>query len=191
MTTFVVHTIDSAPDGSRQPVAHIVERIGFLPNLAATLAGSLAAIESFSQLQASLRGTTLTALEREVVGITVSFVNTSGYSLAAHSTFARRLGAGDELVDALRSGADVPDARLRALQRFTIALLYTRGHAAQEDVETALAAGYTRAQLLEVVTQVAYTTMANLAANLAETPIDEAFAGSRPDRAALTPGRSA
>ena len=113
MTTFVVHTIDSAPDGSRQPAANIVERVGFLPNLAATLADSPTAIESFSQLQATLRGTTLTALEREVVGITVSFVNTSGYSLAAHSTFARRLGASDELVEALRSGTDVPDPSRR------------------------------------------------------------------------------
>jgi hypothetical protein len=39
-----------------------------------------------------------------------------------------------------------------------------------------LAAGYAQEHVLEVITQVAYTTFANLVANVARTPVDEAFA---------------
>jgi hypothetical protein len=37
-------------------------------------------------------------------------------------------------------------------------------------------AGHPAEQALEVVTQIAYTTFANLVANIATTPVDDAFA---------------
>ena len=44
-------------------------------------------------MQSALRGSTLSALEREVVGLAVSHENASRYSMAAHSTFAAGAGA--------------------------------------------------------------------------------------------------
>jgi AhpD family alkylhydroperoxidase len=146
------------------PLRELEQRVGFIPNLAATIAGSPVAIAGFVSLQRVLRETTLSALEREVVGITVSAENECEYSLAAHSAFARGAGGSDELVAALRAGEPVADPRLRELQALTQDLLRKRGHVPPHD------------DALEVITQIAYTTLANYAANVARTPIDEAFA---------------
>lgn len=162
---FTVHTPQTAPEGSREALAALERNIGFIPNLAGTIGGSPVALKSFVALQTALRGSRLTALEREVVGVTVSRFNDSAYSLAAHSVFASKAGASPDVVAALRAGEPLSDERLETVRAFTEALL-ERGEPGGLDAEEAL----------EVITQIAYTTLANLTANLASTPIDDAFA---------------
>ena len=58
---------------------------------------------------------------------------------------------------------------------FTLALLRGRGHLDAGEVEALRRAGYTTEQLLEVIAQAGYTSMANWAANVAGTPVDTAF----------------
>ena len=86
---FTVHTAQSAPEGSREALAALERNIGFIPNLAATIAGSPAALQAFGAMQTALRGSTLSALEREVVGLAVSHENASRYSMAA-ATLSRK-----------------------------------------------------------------------------------------------------
>jgi len=148
---------------SEAPLRELEQRIGFIPNLAATIAGSPVAIAGFVSLQGVLRETSLTALEREVVGLTVSVHNQCEYSLAAHSVFARKAGGSDELVAALRAGEPVADPRLRSIQALTESLLRERGHVPEHP------------DALEVITQIAYTTFANYAADVFGTPVDDAF----------------
>jgi uncharacterized peroxidase-related enzyme len=179
MAEFAIHTLDSAPDGSKGPLASLQQGLGFIPNLAATMAASPTLIEGFIGLQQRLARSTLTGVERELVGLTVSFENRCEYSMAAHSTFAQRNGAAEEVIAALRSGRELPDARLEALHAFTRRLLQSRGHLDPGDVEALYQAGYTTEQLLEVIAQASYTSMANWAANLTDTPVDDAFQARR------------
>jgi AhpD family alkylhydroperoxidase len=177
MSNFTIHSAATAPDAARAPLAALEQAIGFIPNLAGTIAGSPTALGGFVALQGQLRDSRLTAVEREVVGLTVSRFNASPYSLAAHAAFAQRAGADPAIVSALRDGQPLPDARLQALHAFTVAVLERRGHA---DETPLLDAGYTREHALEAIAQIAYTTLANLVANLADTPIDAAFAPAAP-----------
>jgi AhpD family alkylhydroperoxidase len=172
MTEFTIHTAASAPEAARAPLATLEQNVGFIPNLAATIGGSPAALAGFVGLQSALRGSRLSGVEREVVGVTVSHANACPYSIAAHSAFAARAGADAATVAALRAAAPLPDARLEALRAFTLAVLDARGHA---DAGPLLAAGYTPEHALEVLAQIAYTTFANLVANVAGTPTDAAF----------------
>jgi alkylhydroperoxidase family enzyme len=73
-------------------------------------------------------------------------------------------------------GATFRTRALRPLQAFTRALLNTAGHVEEEDLAAFLGAGYTAVQAVEVITQIAFTTLANLVANLADTPVDRQFA---------------
>jgi AhpD family alkylhydroperoxidase len=173
MSDYPIHTKHTAPQGSQEHLAGLEKNIGFIPNLAGTIGGSPTAIQGFLAMQSSLRRAGLTPVEREVVGLTTSYANACEYSMAAHSTFALANGAAPEVVAALRAGAELPDARLEALHAFTRELLSERGHVSDAEL---LEAGYSQENVLEVVTQVAYTTFANLVANLADTPVDEAFA---------------
>ena len=175
MTTFPVHTIESAPDGSAEALEGIESRVGFVPNLAATMAGSPVLVTAFGDMQPTLGRSTLTGLEREVVALTLSHANTADYPLAAHGRFAVMQGGSPELVDALCAGGTLTDARLDALATFTRVMIQTRGHVPTPALDAFLAAGYTAENVLEVVAQLGYTTMANLVANIAGPPIDEAF----------------
>lgn len=177
MNTFTVHTAQSAPEAAREALAQLERNVGFIPNLAGTIAGSAAALQGFVALQTALRGSALTALERETVALTVSLANTCPYSMAAHSAFAAGAGASPGLLATLRSGSAVPDARLEAVRQLAAGLLETGGHLPAERLEAFLRAGFTAGQALEVVTQIAFTTLANFAANLAGTEVDGAFAG--------------
>jgi uncharacterized peroxidase-related enzyme len=176
MSEFTIHTKSSAPQASREELAALERNIGFIPNLAATIAGSPTALAGFVAMQSALRGTSrLTGVEREVVGLTVSYANRCAYSMAAHSAFAHGAGASAPVVEALRSGGELPDARLQALAVFTRDLLEAGGHVSESRLAAFLDAGFTRENALEAITQVAYTTMANLVANVADTPVDAAF----------------
>ncbi len=119
MSTFTLHTPATAPEGSRDALSGLERNIGFIPNLAATIGGSPAAIKGFVALQTSLRGTALSPLEREVVGVTVSRFNASEYSIEAHSTFARSHGAGEDLL----SGGELDYPRHEALREFALGVL--------------------------------------------------------------------
>jgi AhpD family alkylhydroperoxidase len=175
---FTIHTEATAP-----ALAAIRERIGFVPNLAAVLASSPTALESFGALQAGLRGTTLSPLEREVAGLAVSFENDCVYSMAAHSTFVVGAGVEPAVLAALRAGEPIDDPRLETVRRFAVALVRDRGHGRE-------AFGLSAAEQLEVATQVVYTTLANLAANLADPPLDEPFAAQRWELRRATLGAS-
>jgi AhpD family alkylhydroperoxidase len=161
MSTFTIH-----PD-SGETLAALERNIGFIPNLAAAIGASPTAIKGFVGLQTALRGSRLSGLEREIVGVTVSRFNDCQYSLAAHTKFARMNGGDDALVAALVAGEPLADERQEALRAFTVALLEQRGHVTPE-LEPELA--------LEVVAQVAYTTFANYAADVSGAAIDAAFA---------------
>jgi alkylhydroperoxidase family enzyme len=83
------------------------------------------------------------------------------------------------VVAALRAGAPLPDARLEALHAFARAVVRERGHVGDAEVQALLDAGFASEHVLELLTQIAYTTLANLVANVAGTPVDDAFAAQR------------
>ena len=68
------------------------------------------------------------------------------------------------------------DTKLEALSTFAGLLVEQRGRASEDDVTAFLAAGYTRAQILEVIVGLAFKTLSNFTNHLADTPIDKQFA---------------
>ena len=72
MTRFPLHTIESAPEGSRAALAASAKAWGFVSNLHATLAESPAALVGYDTLFAEIAKSTLTPVEQQVVFLTVS-----------------------------------------------------------------------------------------------------------------------
>jgi len=179
MTTFAVHTIESAPAASRASLESLQKEIGFVPNLAASMAESPALVEAFTTVRAILRQSTFTPLEREVISLAVSFENDCTYCMAAHSTFAQMAGASADVLDALRAGEVPRDRRLGALATYTRHLLANRGHLSVDAGRALLDAGFTHAQLLEAIAVIAFTTIANYAHNITRCEVDSKFAAQR------------
>src|SRR5262245_50248012 len=143
--TFTIHTMDSAPEKSKDVMQQLQTQVGFVPNLAATMAESPNLIQAFVQLRSINGQASLSPVEREAIALAVSFENQCSYCMAAHSTFAKMNGASDEDLSALRSGKSPRDFRLAALVTFATQMLRARGQVPANAVNRLLEAGFSRA----------------------------------------------
>jgi uncharacterized peroxidase-related enzyme len=173
MTKFTVHTIESAPEGSKPALQKLKDGVGLIPNLAAVMANAPALIEAFVAARAAYQSSSLSAVEREVVSITNAVANNCAYCVAAHSTFAQMADTPSAVLAALRAGKSPTDSRLKALSDFSRKLTTARGQISEADLEAFLAAGFTTAQALEVVVGGAVSLLANFTNHLAHAPLDE------------------
>lgn len=182
MPDFKVHTVESAPEESRAFLRALQERIGFVPNLAASMAEAPALLETFVTLQALGNKTSLSPVERQVIAVAVGTETGCTYCVAAHSTFALKSGADGAIVDAVRARRPLADPRLDALARFARSIVLRQNDAPQR-AEKLLQAGVSEAQLLEVLVAIALPLLATSVFQVTAAQLDGAF---QPQSWALT-----
>jgi AhpD family alkylhydroperoxidase len=175
MTTFQVHDESSAPAAALPFLAKAKSAFGMVPNLLGIFAESPALLEGYMTLAGIFAKTSFTPIEQQTILLTVSFENSCGYCMAAHSSIASGQGMLSAVLAALRKGVPPPDARLEALVQFTRTVVRERGWAGERDLDSFLQAGFTKAQVLEVVLGVGLKTLSNYANHVAHTPVDAPF----------------
>ncbi len=178
MSTFTLHTLDSAPVGSL-PILEVANKgLGFIPNLYAHLAEAPNALNAYKQLGALLEQSALTPEEQQIVLISTSIENRCEYCVAAHSFLARNLVKVDsQRVDTIRAQSCLQDKKLNALVAFTRAVVRERGRVVgRQELNDFFASGYTQQNALEVILGVAMKTLSNYTNHLTDTPLDAAFA---------------
>ena len=176
MTNFNVHTIDTAPDQSRPLLEGAQQAFGFVPNLIGVLAESPATAEAYLALGQIFDKSSLTAVERQVAILAISRYNECTYCVAAHSVIASMQKVPTDVIEAVRNDQPIADTKLEALRAFATAVVDKRGWLADGDVSAFLDAGYSKAQILDVVLAVSLKTLSNYANHITETPLDAAFA---------------
>lgn len=177
MQRFPYHTQDTAPVDARPLLEGAKKKYGMIPNLYAKMAEAPALLQAYLQIAELFARSGLTPVEQQVVLLTVSRVNGCGYCVGAHSVLADMGGVPAEVTDAIRTDAPIADARLEALRRFTARLVEARGWLPEADVAAFLTAGYTSANVLDVVLGVGQKTLSNYTNHLVGTELDAAFAG--------------
>ncbi|MDX2299891.1 MAG: carboxymuconolactone decarboxylase family protein [Xanthomonadaceae bacterium] len=176
MPNFTLHTPESAPEAARDTLTRVAKHYGFLPNLLGGLAEAPAALHGYIALSEQFGKCSLDAQEQQVVLLATSVINECGFCVAAHSFVARNAAKLDDAnLQALRSGGKLPDARLDALAQFTRAVVNERGWVNSAVLDAFLAAGFSKAQVLEVITGVALKTLSNYANHVLETPVNAQF----------------
>jgi uncharacterized peroxidase-related enzyme len=173
---FIIHTLDTAPEASKQDLRAAQKAIGFIPNLLGVLAEAPIALKAYLNLAELLGKSSLTAVEQQVMMLAGSFSNECGYCVAAHSTMATMAKMPADVLDGLRSGKRLADTKLEALRSFTSEMVNSRGRVSDSRIGQFLDAGYTRQNVLEVVFASAMKTLSNYTNHIAETPVDTAFA---------------
>lgn len=176
MNDFTIHTIETAPEGSKASLMNVKANFGVIPNLAAGMAESPSLIKGFFGLREIYFNGSLSDGEIQVLSIVNAIENNCGWCVAFHTFFALKAGISYETVMAIRSGENPTESRLKALSDFTRALIRTRGNVTQEQSGDFFAAGFTKAQALEVVLGVAFSVMANFSNHLIQAPLDAMFA---------------
>lgn len=172
MTQFTAHTLDTAPDAARPIFEGVKSAFGFVPNLQSYMAEAPELLAGYSALWDLFSKTTLSAHEQQVVYLTSNFENECHYCMAGHTTLAKMQKMDPAVIEALRAGTPLPDARLEALHHFTSLVVRNRGWVPDAEVDAFIAAGFTRRNVLEVILGVATKVMSNYTNHIVHTPLD-------------------
>ena len=177
MDSFPIHVNRTVTPEATQLLAGVEIQLGFVPQIFAVLADSPTTLAAFVGLNERLAESSLSAAEQETVQLAASVERESEYCVAGHTRFAQDQRVAKPVIDSLRRSAPVPDVRLDALASFTRALVRSDGRVSSLDLDRFLSAGYEQAQAFEVILGVCVKTLSNLASNLMQIPLDDAFAG--------------
>jgi len=144
--------------------------LGFVPNLYAYFAKSETALGDYLAFQN--RKSTLRAKEREVINLVTSQANDCRYCQSAHTVLGKMHGFTEEQILDIRGGTAPFDAKLDALVKFTASTVENRGRATEESKAAFFAAGYTEANLVDVVIVIGDKIISNYIHNLTGFEID-------------------
>lgn len=172
-------TIDAAPAASQPMLEAVKKQFGIVPNLFRLVSTSPAALEGYLGLSAALNKGALPAQTRERIALAVAEINGCNYCLSAHSYLGKNLAKLDDAeIAANRSGAS-NDPKADAAVRFAAKVARERGHVAEEDLRAVKLAGYSDAQVIEMVLHVALNTWTNYINEVAKTDMDFPVVTSR------------
>lgn len=175
MPNYPLQTVASAPEKSKPAIEQLQKAFGSLPNLPAVIANSPKLINALVGLFAQVHSPGLSEAENQIVLLTDAVTNSSAYAVAFHTTLALQQGISSEETNAIREGRLPKDKRFVALSKLAKALIEKRGHLSEQELESFIAAGFTKEQILEVIAIVAASTITNYTGTIAKPPLEEAF----------------
>jgi uncharacterized peroxidase-related enzyme len=172
MTTFTVHTIETAPEASKAKLEDVKKAWGFVPTLHGMLAESPVALEAYDTLFGLVGKSSLTPAEQQVAYLAVNVMHECEYCAMGHTYLGRMAKLEEETIQALRNAKPIANARHQALRDFTEAVARERGFVGDKAVDQFIAAGFTRQNVLEIVTLIATKTISNYVNHITHTPLE-------------------
>ncbi len=175
MTSFPIHTADTAPAESKPLLESAGNLRGRIPNLYGVLAEAPIAVEAYLMFADLMMRSSFTPTERHVVWFTLNAYHGCHYCMAAHTLMAKGEKVPDEVIDTARAVQPYEDPKLEALRGFTLKLADSRGQVSPEEVDRFLAAGYSRQNVLEIIVAISHKVLSNYTNHITHTPVDDAF----------------
>ncbi|AMR80747.1 carboxymuconolactone decarboxylase family protein [Cupriavidus nantongensis] len=156
---------EQVPAESKPTLDAFTRNIGFTPNMMATFAQSPIAFNAWATLLGSL-SKALDVKTRDSIGLAVSEVNGCNYCLTVHSFTAEHMArlAADDIILARRGHAT--DPKRDAAVQFARKVIETRGNVTDADFNAVRDAGYTDANIMEIVALVAMFSLTNFINNV-------------------------
>ncbi len=170
MREYTVPTREEVSEDNQAIFDNLNKGLGFVPNLYAYYAKNETALGDYLALQN--RKSTLRANEREVINLVTSQINGCQYCQSAHTALGKMNGFTEEQIIELRQGRASWDTKFDALVKFTASVVENRGNATEETKEAFFTAGYTEANMIDVVITVGDKVISNYIHNLTGFEID-------------------
>lgn len=165
-------TVAEAPEKSQSLLGAVQAQLGSVPNMFRLIANSPQALEGYLGMSGALGKGVLPAATRERIALAVAEANGCNYCLSAHAYLGKNLAKLDDAeIAANRSGAS-NDPKADAAVRFAAKVVALRGHITEADFAAVRAAGYSDAQIVEIVQHVALNTWTNYFNEVFQTAID-------------------
>jgi uncharacterized peroxidase-related enzyme len=163
-------SIEAAPAEAQPLLTAVKQQLGVTPNLFRVVANSPAGLAGYLGLNGALAKGELDARTRERIAVAIAEVNGCDYCLSAHTYLGKHAKLDDAELAANREGGST-DPIADAAVRFAVAVARERGHVGDDAVRAVQAAGYSDAQVIEIVLHVALNTLTNYVNEVAGTEI--------------------
>jgi uncharacterized peroxidase-related enzyme len=141
------------------------------PRFLQVMANSPASLRAYLRADAALVRGQLTPRQRQQVALAVAEINGCSYGLSAHYDTGKSLGLTHQEMQLARSEA-AGDPKADTMLRFTRCVVLQRGDISDEDFEALGKAGFTDAQIIEIVANIALNIFSNYLSSMAKTEVD-------------------
>jgi uncharacterized peroxidase-related enzyme len=168
---------DEASETQKELLTITKKEYKMIPNMYGAMANQPALLKSYIDAYKGFRTqSNFSSVEQEIVFLTISVENNCSYCMAAHSIIADLVSkVPPNITDAIRTGAEIPDAKLKSLQEFTSIMLNKRGNPSEEDVRLFFENGYNEKHILDIILAISIKTISNYTNHIFHTEIDSAF----------------
>ncbi|MEQ1553245.1 MAG: carboxymuconolactone decarboxylase family protein [Ferruginibacter sp.] len=149
----------------------------FLPNMYVKMANNTALLDAYIHSYDSFKANAgFTPAESQIISLVVSYENDCEYCMAAHSFVGEIMAKIPlDIIEAIRNGKEIPDAKLNALAKLTRSFTANKGKVSQHEIDDFISAGYTEENVFGIIAGIGAKIMANYANNLANPIVDVPF----------------
>jgi alkylhydroperoxidase family enzyme len=175
MSSYPVHTIESAPAQSKPVLRQLQQTFGLIPNMAGAMAASPVLINGFIGLFERVHASSLTEPQIQTLLLTNAVTNASEWPVAFHTALALKEGVHPADVDAIRQGSEPAEPKLAALSALARTLIEKRGRVGVQDQRRFFDAGFSAEQILEVIALVAASTITNYTGSVTHPALEAQF----------------
>ena len=182
MTTFPIHSMESAPERSKPALKQLQSAFGMIPNIAGAMATSPVLINSLVGLFGNVHGGSFTEAQVQTVLLTDAVTNASTWAVAFHTALALKEGVDPKDIEAIRARGLPKDTKLAALSALARAMIEKRGRLDDQDIDRFIAAGFGKDHALEVIGIVAASTITNYTGSITKPRLEAPFEAYAWDR---------
>jgi uncharacterized peroxidase-related enzyme len=161
----------AAPAASQDLLAAVQKRLGMIPNLHKTIAHSPASLQAYVRQSEALSIGVLPPALREQIALVTAGTNDCDYCASAHTLLGKHAGVNaEEAANNLRGWGAEP--RVRAALVFATVIVEHQGRVSDAELQAVRAAGYSDAEIVEIIAHVAMNIFTNYFNHIAGTVVD-------------------
>ena len=160
MAHITLVTPDSAQGELKDLYTAVEQTFGTVPNFIQAMGHSPALLGGFLGLYGGLAKGSIDAATAERIALAMSEANRCDYCVAAHSALAHHAGLSADEITAARQGTSLNDHAAAAV-KFARSVLDNQGQVTVSEIEAIRQAGYSDAQIVEIIGHVGLNTLLN------------------------------
>ena len=149
----------------------IQSELGMVPNFLKAFANSPAALRAFLGLHCSANEGSLDPQTCERIALGIAQQNSCEYCVSAHTAIGRKAGLTAVEIEANRKGTSL-DAKAAVAVKFAQSLVENMGEVTTAEIAEARNAGYTDAEIVEIITHVGMNILTNMIGKVGRIEID-------------------
>ncbi|HSH54073.1 MAG TPA: carboxymuconolactone decarboxylase family protein [Methylotenera sp.] len=146
-------------------------QLGMVPNFLKIFANSPAALRAFLGLYGIANEGSLEPQTRERIALAIAQQNSCEYCVSAHTTFGHNAGLSGDEITANRTGTS-QDAKAALAVKLARSLAENTGEITTAELVEARNAGYTDADIVEIITHVGLNIITNMIGKASRVEID-------------------